>query len=552
MKVLRPGRLLFVLSGFAALAVLATGALLLGRYREATLANAAEREALVVDARAHRLAEEIDALVAEVDRLSHLAEVDLADGNLEPEKTVLRVARRDSAVFSVWVAILDEHGEVLWAEPREARPSAPGAALVGLARGRGRPVVQYGPDEIDVAAPVVGRGAIVGIVNGRGGRDLFGAELRRSLRERGQVALVLPGPHDELAVATERAGEPPPSLHLDGEGQAWLPDRKGRRWLVTEAPVPGAGLVLRLILSAGEVEGELAGPVRRLELFIATAFLLAVAGGVSLALLVRRLERAELELARSRDLASMGKTSAANAHEVKNALNGLSVAVDVLAGGRAPPEAAEAVHGRARAEIARLREVADDLTLFAATPRLATAHLDLARLCRDAAEAVAELAEDNRVSVRLDLPAGEVPVRGDGAKLVGALVNLARNGIEAMGPGAFGEPLGEAGPLRERTLELRVHQRAGEAVVEVADRGAGVAAEVQGRLFEPFVTTKRTGTGLGLAIVRRVVDAHGGRVEAEPRPGGGTVFRVALPLLAGEGGGEGAAGEAPRAARGTG
>jgi two-component system sensor kinase FixL len=66
-------------------------------------------------------------------------------------------------------------------------------------------------------------------------------------------------------------------------------------------------------------------------------------------------------------------------------------------------------------------------------------------------------------------------------------------------------------------------------VVEVADRGPGLAPEVRERLFEPFVTTKRTGTGLGLAIARRVVEAHGGEIEAEARPGGGTVFRVLLP-----------------------
>ena len=67
-------------------------------------------------------------------------------------------------------------------------------------------------------------------------------------------------------------------------------------------------------------------------------------------------------------------------------------------------------------------------------------------------------------------------------------------------------------------------------LVEVADRGPGLPAEVRQHLFEPFVTTKRTGTGLGLAIARRVVEAHGGRIEALPRPGGGTVFRLAFPL----------------------
>jgi len=527
---LRPGRLLFALPALAALAVAVTGSLLLWRYREATLAAAAEREAVVVSARAYALADEMTALVAEVGRLSRLAEVDLADGNLEPEKTVLRLARRDSAVFSVAIAILDSEGEVLWAEPREARPGAPGAALVGLARGRGRPAIRYADHEIDVAAPVAGQGAIVAMVHGAA-RDLFGPELRRALREGGEIALTVPlGREDDVVVAALRTGDAPPPLALPSPGQAWVEDAHGRRWLVTEASVADTGLVLRLVLSAREVEGALTGPFWRLVALVGALTALSVGAALALALLARRLERAELEVARSRELAAMGKTSAAIAHEVKNALNGLSVAVDVLAGGKADGAIAASVQGRARAEIARLRDVAEDLTLFAATPRLVLAEVDLGGIVRRARDAVLELAEDCGVDVRLDVPDAPLPLRADGPKLLGAVANLARNGIEAMGPGAFGERLDDDAPARERRLELGVRRERGRAVVEVADRGAGLVPEVRAHLFEPFVTTKRTGTGLGLAIVRKVVTAHGGVVEAADRPGGGTVFRVVLPL----------------------
>lgn len=528
-----PGRLVYAIAALAVVVIAVTGALLLWRYREATLAAAAEREEVLVQARARQLGDEIDALVKEMARLSQLAEVDLADGNLEPEKTVLRLARRDSAVLSVAVALLDERGEVLWAEPRKARPSAPGAALVGLARGHGHAVVSLTEGEIAVAAPVAGQGAMVGLVDGRGGRDLFGPTLRRSLRERGAVTLLLPSARGgELTISTANAGSAPPAppaLRLGGKGQAWL-DHDGERWLVTEAAVGGSGLVLRQLLSAGEVEGELAAPFHRLVLLVVAALLLASAGGLALAVTSTRLERAELELGRAQDLAAMGKTAAAIAHEVKNALNGLSVGVDILAGGRADAETAAVVHRRARAEIGRLREVADDLTLFAAEPRLALGAVDLAGLCGEVADAVADLAEDCGVVVRVDVPPAPVPVLGDRPKLLGAFVNLARNGIEAMGPGAFGEPLGEATRGGEKVLALSARATPGGATVEVADRGAGLSPEVRARLFEPFVTTKRTGTGLGLVIVRRVVEAHGGRVAANDRVGGGTTFRVELPL----------------------
>ena len=524
------GRLVFALSGLAAAGVALVGALLLWQFQEAALAAAAERELLLLEARARQFSDELGGLEREIGRLSKLAELDLADGTLEPEKLVLRAARRDSGVFSVAIVLLDEHGDVAWAEPREARPRAPGPALVGLARGLGRTVVHLGDGEIDVAAPVAGRGAVVAVLDGRGGRDLFGGALRRSLREQGAVALVQPGPHEaSVLIAEVVAGQAPPPLKLAGAGQAWLEDDAGRRWLVSEAAVGSTGLRMRLILRAGEVEGELAAPFRKLVALVAVAFLLVVAGGSLMAVLVRRLERAELELARTQNLAAMGKTAAAIAHEVKNALNGLSVGVDLLARGGASPEALASVHHRTRAEISRLREVAEDLTLFAATPRLSISEHDLAALARSAADAVTELAEDCGVTVRLDLPPGPLALRGDGAKLLGVLVNLLRNAVEAMGPGAFGEGLDDPPPHGERVVELALRPAGELALVEVADRGAGLAPEVRARLFEPFVTTKRTGTGLGLVIVRRVVEAHGGTIEAVDRLGGGTVFRVLLP-----------------------
>jgi signal transduction histidine kinase len=524
------GLLVFALSGLAAAGVALVGSLLLWQFQEAAVAAAAEREQLLLEARAHQFSDELDGLVREIGRLSRLADIDLADGTLEPEKAVLRAARRDSGAFSVAIVLLDERGEVAWAEPREARPRAPGPALVGLARGLGRAALHVDEGEIDIAAPVAGRGAVVAVIDGRRGRDLFGSALRRSLREHGAVSLFLPGSRDgSILVAEAAAAAPPPPVKLAGPGQAWLGDEAGRRWLVTEAAVGSTGLLMRLVLSAGEVEGELAAPFRRLVGLVVAVFLLAVAGGTAMAVLVRRLERTELALARSQDLAAMGKTAAAIAHEVKNALNGLSVGVDLLARVGGDGAAREAVHKRTRSEIARLRDVAEDLTLFAATPRLSISELDLAALARDAAGAVTELAEDCGVTVRLDLPAGPLTLRGDGPKLQGVLVNLLRNAIEAMGPGAFGEGLDDPPPSGERVVELALRPSGDFHMAQVSDRGAGLAPEVRARLFEPFLTTKRTGTGLGLVIVRRVVEAHGGKIQAVDRPGGGTVFRVLLP-----------------------
>ena len=85
-------------------------------------------------------------------------------------------------------------------------------------------------------------------------------------------------------------------------------------------------------------------------------------------------------------------------------------------------------------------------------------------------------------------------------------------------------------PRRRRELVVSAAPSGPDTVeIAVADTGPGLTPEVAGRLFEPFVSTKPAGMGVGLSICRTIVEAHGGRLWAEPNPGGGTVFRFTLP-----------------------
>ena len=65
----------------------------------------------------------------------------------------------------------------------------------------------------------------------------------------------------------------------------------------------------------------------------------------------------------------------------------------------------------------------------------------------------------------------------------------------------------------------------------MADTGPGIAPEIAAQLFQPFVTTKPQGMGVGLSISRTIIEAHGGRLWAEPNPGGGTIFRLTLKMF---------------------
>ena len=98
------------------------------------------------------------------------------------------------------------------------------------------------------------------------------------------------------------------------------------------------------------------------------------------------------------------------------------------------------------------------------------------------------------------------------------LLNLIRDAFEAM----------QGSAVRSLVVETRA---ADGAMIEIAvsDTGSGIPSEAQDMLFTAFRTTKKDGMGIGLSICRTIVEAHGGRIWAEPRAGGGTVFRFTIP-----------------------
>jgi two-component system sensor histidine kinase DctS len=125
----------------------------------------------------------------------------------------------------------------------------------------------------------------------------------------------------------------------------------------------------------------------------------------------------------------------------------------------------------------------------------------------------------------LGAPARPPRVRCDRTMVEQVLLNLARNGIQAME--------GATAPAdRVLTLRVRVVQP-GRATFSVIDRGPGIAADVAARLFTPFFTTRAEGMGLGLSLCRTVIEQHGGTLDFSPGPGGvGTEFRFTLAMPA--------------------
>jgi two-component system, LuxR family, sensor kinase FixL len=98
------------------------------------------------------------------------------------------------------------------------------------------------------------------------------------------------------------------------------------------------------------------------------------------------------------------------------------------------------------------------------------------------------------------------------------LVNLVRNAIEAM-----------AATARRELVVSTLGREDGTIEIEISDTGPGLPPEVAAQLFKPFVTTKAHGMGVGLSICQSIIEAHRGRIWADPNPAGGTIFRFTVP-----------------------
>ncbi len=234
-----------------------------------------------------------------------------------------------------------------------------------------------------------------------------------------------------------------------------------------------------------------------------------------------RLRAAQEELVEAERMATVGRLSLKIAHEVRNPIAAIGLNAEVLGdivqerGGTEMNEATTLVSA-IREQVAALDALTEEYLAFARFPRPQFEEDSINDMTTALAEFVRPLAGRQGVTVAATTDPAVPPMEIDRTLLRQAVLNLIKNGLEAVSQGG--------------TLTVTTRRMDDTIEIDIADTGPGIVPEVGRRLFEQFFTTKPQGTGLGLSISRQIVEEHGGKIRWSSTPGTGATFTISLPI----------------------
>jgi signal transduction histidine kinase len=212
-------------------------------------------------------------------------------------------------------------------------------------------------------------------------------------------------------------------------------------------------------------------------------------------------------------MAAIGQLAAGVAHEVNNPIQVIRGYLKTM-GPDTPPDVLGEELKILDEEAAACQRIAEDLVAFARVPELRRDYTDMERLLRESARRFGET--DEGAKQRIDLTVEPGHALADGGRLRQVVRNLLLN---ASSFSASDQPIEVVGrPWGTSGYEIAV-----------SDRGPGITAEDQAKIFEPFFTKRAGGSGLGLSVCMGIARAHGGTIEVENNPDGGATFRVRIP-----------------------
>ena len=222
-------------------------------------------------------------------------------------------------------------------------------------------------------------------------------------------------------------------------------------------------------------------------------------------------------------LITMGEMASSLAHELNQPLAAISSYAagcrNLIATGAAQTEIDGAL-AKCQQQAQRAGRIIRRIYEFVRRHEPKSEPCDVGTLLADLLLLVEADARRQQVRILSSIPANLPTILADRILLGQAILNLMRNGIDAM----------RQSDEKSRQLAISAEASGHQVVITIADRGCGISAESASQLFEPFYTTKTEGLGVGLNICRSVVEAHHGRLWFEAAPQGGTLFHISLPL----------------------
>ena len=366
-------------------------------------------------------------------------------------------------------------------------------------------------------------------------------------------AVPVPNASPPLLVYAESIIAPPTpaarsrnSLFGDLEGAVYTGDRVDvAQLVVTSADFrPGSGSETRTFELGGDTwlielraRGSLVGSLaaRQPWLYLIAGLLAAVLVAALVEILMRRrqfalglvdqrtaelrqslleLDAAQSRLVHSERLAAIGQLASAVGHELRNPLGVLSNVFYLLRQRLGRDDAfVDRQLATGEREVAAATLIVSDLLEYSKPRQAVFEAVDVAALVD---EVLSVSPPPNGVELGRRLPPSLPPIRADRPQLRQVLLNLVSNAYDAMPEGGL--------------LVIEADQQDDAIRFSVSDTGGGIDAEVLPRLFEPFFTTKAKGIGLGLSVAHRIVEAHGGSLEATTRDGTGASFTITLPV----------------------
>jgi nitrogen fixation/metabolism regulation signal transduction histidine kinase len=235
---------------------------------------------------------------------------------------------------------------------------------------------------------------------------------------------------------------------------------------------------------------------------------------------LRERETLEKRLYEAEHLSRVGQLASGIAHEIRNPLNYISLAIDHLKSEMLPLcgdkcSEIEDLTDKIKEEVRRANYMVVNFMNYGRPLKLRLAEVVYTELLAKVLPVLQARLNEQQITVVQEIPADLPPLRIDGELFRNCILNFVTNASQAMSEGGV--------------ITLGAYQEEGQITLTFSDHGSGISAEDISKIFQPYFTTKDVGIGLGLAITERIIKEHGGKIEVESTIGVGTTISVVLP-----------------------